>query len=277
MTHEPAVKQTPAWRLEDIDLGAVDLEAARADEALVLLLAAASFVESAAHVYAANLVRHFEAHPGVARWLVEQWEPEELQHGRALRAYVELVWPDYRWERAYEAFFAEYRALCGPQALEPRPALELAARCVVETGTATLYRAIARQAREPVLRALAEHISRDEVGHYRHFYRYFREQQAAERNSRLRVLRVLLDRVLEERVEDAECGLRHAFAERRRGHEPDHKGLAEASARIRKLVRSAYPYEMAARMLLRPLALPAAVRAVIKPPLVLGARWLILG
>lgn len=265
------------WHFEDIDLSTVDAAAARADEALVLLLAAASFVESASHVYAANLVSHFAAAPRVASWLAQHWEPEELQHGRALRGYVERVWPEYDWQRAYDGFFADYRRLCTPEALEPRRSLELAARCVVETGTATLYRAIARQAREPVLRALAERIGRDEIGHYRHFLRHFREHQAHERNSRLRVLRTLLDRVLEERVEDAECGLRHAYAERHRGQRLERAQLRAMNARIRTLVRAAYPYEMAVRMLLHPLALPAGLRALLKPPLVLGARWLILG
>lgn len=265
------------WRLEDIDLRRVEAAAASEDEPLLLLLAASSFVESASHVYARNLAEHFGADPEVSAWLAQHWEPEELQHGRALRAYVAAVWPDYDWDRAYAAFFDDYSALCTPEALEPVRGLELLARCVVETGTSTLYRAVSRSAREPVLRALADRISRDEVSHYRHFYRYFRSYQRTERNSRLRRLRVIVHRLLEEKLEDAECGLRHAIAERYRRAEPDPGRLRAFTTRIRRLVRDAYPYNMGAGLLLKPLALSPRVTSLVRGPLVLGARWLILG
>jgi rubrerythrin len=264
------------WRFEDLDLRSVDAAAVRDDEPLLLLLAAASFVESASHLYAGNLVEHFRPDDRVASWLGEHWEPEELQHGRALRAYVERVWPGYDWERAYRAFFEEYRALCAPEALEPLRGLELVSRCVVETGTATLYRAIARSAREPTLRALAGRISRDEIGHYRHFYRYFRSYQRAERSSRPRIAAAMVRRLLMERHEDAECGLRHAAAERYRGQRPDPARLRAITVRIRALVRGAYPYEMGAALLLKPLALSARLIRLIRPPLIVGARWFIL-
>ncbi len=50
----------------------------------------------------------------------------------------------------------------------------MTARCVVETGTATYYRAMARSTDEPVLQDLATRIATDEVNHYKHFYRFFR-------------------------------------------------------------------------------------------------------
>ncbi len=277
MTASPLPHGALPWHLEDIDLRHADAKAVRDDEPLLLLLAASSFVESASHLYAGNLVEHFGADAEVSAWLAQHWEPEELQHGRALRAYVARVWPDYDWERAYAAFFGEYSALCTPEELQPVRGLELVARCVVETGTATLYQTISRHARDPVLRALTKRISRDEIGHYRHFYRYFRTYQRTERNSRLRALRTIVRRVLDERVEDAECGLRHAIAERYRESAPDPARLGAMTVRIRALVRDAYPYEMAARMLLKPLALPALLGDIIRPPLILAARWLILG
>ncbi len=265
------------WRVEDIDFRAIDAAAAREDEPLLLLVAACSFVESAAHVYAGNLIGHFAADARISAWLARHWEPEELQHGRALRAYVERVWPDYDWPRAYAAFFADYGRLCTPEDLEPVRSLELVARCVVETGTATLYRAISRSAREPTLRALAARISRDEIGHYRHFHRAFRRYQRGERSSRPRVLRAIVHRLLDERREDAECGLRHAVAERYRDAGPDPARLRAVTARIRTLVRDAFPYQMGAGLLLKPLRLPARLARLVRPPLVLAARWVVLG
>jgi hypothetical protein len=44
----------------------------------------------------------------VTAWLSQEWEPEELRHGAALRRYVETAWPEFDWNAAYRAFFAEY-------------------------------------------------------------------------------------------------------------------------------------------------------------------------
>ena len=61
---------------------------------------------------------HYAAYPEVAEWLQQHWEPEELQHGRALRRYVEAVWPEFDWPAAYDSFFAEYSRLCTTEELE---------------------------------------------------------------------------------------------------------------------------------------------------------------
>ena len=45
-------------------------------------------------------------------------------------------------------------------------------RCVVETGTTTMYRAIYDYVRQPVLRQMIGNIA-DESAHYAHFRRYF--------------------------------------------------------------------------------------------------------
>ncbi len=44
------------WRIEDIDLSRIDREAAAADEDLLLLLCASSFIESGSDLYTANSV-----------------------------------------------------------------------------------------------------------------------------------------------------------------------------------------------------------------------------
>ena len=67
-------------------------------------------------------------------WLSGQWEPEELRHGAALKRYVQTAWPEFDWNAAYRGFFEEYSRCCGIEAFAGTRALELAARCVVETG-----------------------------------------------------------------------------------------------------------------------------------------------
>jgi hypothetical protein len=266
-----------SWRIEDIDFDSVDTRHVDYGEPLVLLLAGSSFVEAASHVYTRNLVEHFAGDAEVSDWLVQYWEPQELQHGRALRSYVAKIWPDFDWERGYERFLRDYSRLCSQEELETVRGLELVARCVVETGTATLYRAIHGLARDPVLRLIATNISSDETRHYKYFYRYFKKYQAKQHNARTAILGALVRRTVKLRQEDADYGLRHAFLERYRERAFDAAMLHEKKSQITAMVRRNYPFDMGYKMLLKPLALPAVVRACVRYPVVLAARRFVLG
>jgi hypothetical protein len=244
------------WRLEDIDLTVIDPVVAQESEMLLLLLVASSFVESGTRLYASNLAAHFQGNQEVASWLAARWEPEELQHGRALRAYVTRVWPSFDWDRAFAGFIRAYQPLCTMGKLESRGGLEMAARCVVETGTTALYRAIHDRAREPVLRTLLGHISADEVDHYKHFYRYFRSYQHEDRSSRASVFGALIRRSAEIGREDTDIGLRHAHAERCLDSANTPSTFDEVRGAVRSLLRASVPLELAASMWLRPLQLP---------------------
>ncbi len=151
----PADPSTLPWQIEKIDLSRIQLDRIRDNQTLFYLLTASSFIESGADLYTSNLVDYFASDPEVSAWLAQHWEHEELQHGRALRMYVQYVWPDFAWEDAFESFLQEYGKLCTAEELEPTLAQELAARCVVETGTSSLYRAINACTDEPVLREIA--------------------------------------------------------------------------------------------------------------------------
>jgi len=70
------------WSLDDIPLHCVDATRVRSNAELFLLLAGASFVETASDLYTRNLVEQFRDDPEVSSWLTGQWEPQELQHGR---------------------------------------------------------------------------------------------------------------------------------------------------------------------------------------------------
>src|SRR6266478_7565579 len=149
MTSEKA--SNDYWSLDDIAIDRIEIDCVRWQEELFLLLAGASFVETGSDLYTRNLVERFRGDAEVSSWLTKHWEPEELQHGRALRAYVNRVWPEFDWQAAFTAFLADYSRSCTAEELERTHYLEMAARCVVEMGTATYYRAIRDISDEPVL------------------------------------------------------------------------------------------------------------------------------
>ncbi|WP_334158371.1 ferritin-like domain-containing protein [Oryzomicrobium sp.] len=256
------------WTLDNIPLQDVDLARVRDREDLFYLVAAASFIEIAAELYTANLVQTFADDAEVRGWLEAHWQVEEVRHGRALRAYVNHVWPDFDWPRAYAAFYADYSQHCTVEEFEPTHGLEMVARCVVETGTSTYYQALAAQTDEPVLAGIAARIRAEEIGHYKHFYRYFRKFSARQPTGRLAVLGALRRRLVEARQDDAECALRHVFAVRDGSADPAR--LHALRARLVRQMKQQYPVTMAARMLLKPLDLPSGVARVVEGPV---ARW----
>jgi len=262
-----AVATAMPWRLEDIDLSRIDPSLVESDEALFFLLCSASFIESGSDLYTRNLIEYYQDDPDVAGWLGSRWEPEELQHGRALRAYIEHVWPDFDWQSAFDSFFSEYSQRCTLEEFEPTKALELAARCVVEMGTASLYRSLAAYAPEPVLREITTHIRTDEVRHYKYFYLYFNRYNAQEGNGRMKVLRALVRRLLEIRNDDAECSIRHVFNHRHPGQANDKAAIDRIHAACRRLVQRNVSPDMSVKMFLKPLNLPPRMQHGLEAPL----------
>jgi hypothetical protein len=256
------------WSVSEIDYRSIDVAKVRDNRTLFYLLAAASFIESGSDTYAGNLAEYYADVPEAARWLSRHWESEELQHGRALRRYVEHVWPEFDWERGYRRFFEEYRATCSIDKFERSPALEMAARCVVETGTATYYRALEQASDEPVLRDLTRRIANDEVRHYKHFFRYFNSLHNRERLGRHKVMGALARRLLEIKNEDAEIALRNVLRIERGCEDVPEDDVRALNSRCSAVVRRYLPLEMTVRMLLRPLHLHARVERLVRPPIV---------
>ncbi|HKE42952.1 MAG TPA: ferritin-like domain-containing protein [Steroidobacteraceae bacterium] len=252
------------WRLEDVDFGRLDASLVRDDERLFYLLASASFVESGASLYTRNLIDYYRDDSDACAWLSNHWEAEELQHGRALRTYVQAAWPDFDWHGGYARFMVDYGALCSMDELEPTHALELAARCVVETGTATYYRMLCQAAREPVLHQILDHIRRDEVRHFKHFYRFFLAHRAAEKTSRTRIAAALLKRGLESTDEDGFCAFRHTYETRYPKRLNVKRAYRAFRREVHRLALQHYPHRMAAEMFLTPLGLgPRTRRSVV--------------
>jgi hypothetical protein len=258
----------------DLDLTRIERGLVRDDRFTYYLVAGASFIETAADLYTNNLVHHFPD-PLTREWLAKRWQPEELQHGRALRAYLEAVWPGLDWEQGYAGFFDEYSKLCTMDQLEDSRTLEMAARCMVETGTATFYTALHACAREPVLKQLTGLIRRDEVRHYNYFRSFYQTYQAEERVGRLSVLRALYRRFAEAEQEDAYVGFKHAWLILHPGQPFRDEHFAAFMQEVRERLRPHYPYRMAVRMVLQPLELNRTVQKIAEPWLIRGARRLV--
>ena len=249
----------PLWRVGEIDFARADSRH-RFDTTLFYVLTGASFVESGSELYTRNLLTYYRDVPQISDWLNNVWEPEELQHGAALRAYVQAVWPEFDWDQAYRRFLAEYSQAASPEAFEATPHLELAARCMIETGTATLYRMMHEYAQEPVLREVLAHIRDDEVNHYKHFLQYFRSSQG--REGRLRIAWAIGRRVRESRADDAWIAFRHAFEVRNPGRTCRRSDFDQWQSAVQAIMRRTFPFRMAADMLIAPLALPALTRRI---------------
>ena len=238
-----------SWSVEDIPYHGLVHDRVQGDHRLFYILASASFIESASNIYTGNLVQFFHDDDEIVDWLKRHWEPEELQHGAALQRYVRTAWPDFDWEAAYRTFLGEYMPLCAVERLAATRALEMAARCVVETGTASFYRMLSGLTEEPVLKDLAARISADEVRHYKHFYRWFRRYRALERPSRLAVLRL-----------NPGAAFRMSDYETYRGD-------------LLKLAQQHMPHDMAIKMLLKPLELNATLGRAVVPAATSASRF----
>jgi len=267
------------WRLQDIDFSAVSREAIEGDEQLFYLVTGASFVEILADLYTSNLGQRYADDAAASAWLSEHWRSEEVQHGDALKAYARAAWPDFDWDRAYAGFAAEYGAMCTMEQLEHYRGLEMAARCVVEIGTATLYNSLERSTREPVLRDLAARIKQDEVRHYKQFQKLYRQYRDSEGLGFWAVARAVFKRIAEARGEDANIAFKHAYLGRHPG-----AGSEEITAAWRAFNRSLgpwarnyYPYRMAVSMFLALLPMPEFLRRGMKWPLEGVARLVMFG
>ncbi|HWK43115.1 MAG TPA: ferritin-like domain-containing protein [Stellaceae bacterium] len=236
------------------------------------VIASASFIEITSDLYTQNLVDFFADDEEVGGWLDQVWQPEELRHGAVLRSYVRETWPSFDWEAAYRSFFAEYSLFCSVDALMPTRALQLAALCVVETGTASFYRMMVSATADPALARIAAGISADEVGHYKAFYRHFRRYRALEQPPQSQVLRALLKRAGEVDAADAFYAFKHVRLANSSSGEFDRRDYAAFRNACRKLAKRHFPTEMAMKMFLKPLDLGAMTGRLALPPLTWATR-----
>jgi len=265
----------PRWSFEDMAYDRIDRSLIVGEQDWFYLVAASSFVEILSDLYARNLGEYYAGDDEACAWLSQKWEPEEMQHGRALRQYVETVWPAFDWHQGFEGFRADYSPYCQTNLLGPTRTLEMAARCVVETGTSSFYAMIRDASPEPVLACIAGHIHDDEIGHYKGFYHFFKDYQTRERASRWQIGREIWRRVAEVDSEDAFLAVRNVALVHNPGRGFTREDFQIFRHRIRGWMRLHYPFPSAAKMLLKPLALPASVQKWAVPLLVRGVRRLV--
>jgi len=265
------------WSLEEIPYHKIPVEQIRPNRHLFHLITSASFVEITSDLYTRNLVEFFSDDAEVVRWLQEEWEPEELQHGAALRRYVETIWPEFDWATAYEKYFGEYSPHCGVAKFAPTRSLELAGRCVVETGTASFYRMLEAFSPEPVLQEIVHNISLDEVRHYKYFYQYFKKYAEIDKTSPIDVFSILWSRTTEINSQDAFFAFKHAYlganGPEARFQNKDYGLFREG---VRKVARQHFPHEMAIKMLLKPLGLGKRTSQVVLPIATFATRHLLI-
>jgi hypothetical protein len=272
----PSNTDGASWSIDDIPFGALAHEQVRDDQRLFYILASASFIEITSDLYARNLIEFFHRDGDVVEWLRQGWEKEELRHGVALKRYVQTAWPDFDWEAAYRSFLPDFAQFCTVEQLADTPALEMAARCVVETGTAAFYRMLSELSREPVLKQLAANICADEVRHYKHFYRHFLRYRAIERPGRTAVLRTIWNRTVEIEAEDALYAFRALYRARNPNTEFRQKDYEDYRNGVLQLSRCHFPRRMAIKMLLKPLDLNGAVGGLALATATSAAHFLLL-
>jgi hypothetical protein len=243
------------WTLDSIDWPTLRCAAVADNEALFYLIASASFVEATTDLYTQNLLDYFAGDAEITEWLKVHWLPEELQHGQALRRYVQLAWPDFDWDAAYRKFLPEYAAQCADDGLEPTRTREMASRCIVEMGTASYYRTLSRMTDEPVLTTLAGLISDDEVSHYKHFYRYLRKYRVREGERRPGIMRALWNRLRMIDGADSRIAMRHIYLSRYPDRPFDERVFRQLRHGSRAMIQPHFPHRMCMQMLLKPLGL----------------------
>jgi hypothetical protein len=264
------------WSIDDIPYHTLNREQVKDSSLLLYIVATAAFVEITSDVYTRNLAEFFQDDAEVVDWLQNAWENEELQHGGALKRYVETAWPDFGWDGAYRGFLAEFLRFCSVDQLAQTRALEMAARCVVETGTAAFYRALAEMSPEPVLRTIAAAISADEVRHYKYFYRFFLRYREREQPSRTAVARTLWARIGEVDAEDAFYAFKHVYLAWNPDAEFREGDYAAFRAQLRPLAVRHFPHRMASKMLLKPLGLSAPLGRLVVPAVASASRLMFL-
>ncbi len=250
------------------DLGEIDRNI------VFYIVVSASFVEITSDLYTRNLSDFFRDDEDIVGWIGDVWQREELGHGALLRSYVHATWPDFDWNAAYQRFFDDFSPECAPTAMAASPGQELVALCVVETGTAGLYRMLAEATPEPGLSRIATGIANQEIGHYKQFLRHFSRYRTREEMSVAAILRAVWTQLTAIDGVDAYFAFKHVYLSRNPGVELTPSAYKAFRKGCRKLSRRHFPHRMAVRMLLRLLPLSAFSERMIVAPLALITRLL---
>jgi len=166
------------WTPDDIAWTVFD--PTRLTPGLLAVVKAASLVERNAGDYTAYLANIFRDDADFVATAV-QWRAEEVQHGDVLGRYAEMADPAFDFAGCFKRFTDGYKIpIDRDTSVRGSRSGELLARCIVETGTSSLYSALRDATDEPVLKTICHRIAGDEFRHYKTFYRRLKAYVAQE-------------------------------------------------------------------------------------------------
>ncbi len=186
----------PHWNMDEIDYTKIDRSKITPD--LVKVVKAAALVEYNAVAYSSYLERVFADDPAFQE-MSRCWATEEVQHGKSLGKWAEIVDPAWKLEDAMARFREGYKIehINNDTSVRGSRAGEMIARCMVETGTSSYYSAIGMSTEEPVLKEICAKIAGDEFRHYKLFYDTLNRYLKIENMGRIQRLKVALSRIAE--------------------------------------------------------------------------------
>jgi hypothetical protein len=225
------VKPVKHWTLDDVPWDSFDPSKVEPDQLALAKAAAMVEYNSADYVtYLKNVFRDDDAFVQAA----EEWGLEERQHGQALGRWSALADPSFEFEPRFADFRKGFRPdVDATESIRGSRAGELVARCMVEVGTSSYYRALGDATEEPALKAICRYIAGDELRHYKLFYDHLKRFLEQDRIGTLQRLRLALGRIME--TEDDE--LAYAFYAANNQGEP-----YDRERNTRAYMRRAYQY-----------------------------------
>ncbi len=183
------------WTSDDIPWKAFN--ASKLDADILLLIKAASLVERNAGDCTRYLKVVFRDEPAFLA-VADSWEADEVQHGEILGRYAHMADPDFDFPSRFRRFVEGYHIPEeGGQSVRGSLTGELIARCIVETGTSSMYSALRDATDEPVLKEICHRIAGDEFRHYKMFYALMRELKEREGVHVFRRLMIAVGRIRE--------------------------------------------------------------------------------
>ncbi len=260
------------WNYEqDIDYWDIQRKNVENDEFLFYLVTFASFIEIASDTYSKTLSVYFANNEDneISSWLNDEWENEEIQHGNALKKYVQTIWPNFDWKGAYGKFSNDYLPLCTVDNLQQSKAKEMLARMIIETGTSTFYKAMeayANDIQEPVLQKIAHLIHKDEIQHYGHFSRHFTKYNKEEKNTRTKLIKVIYQRLIKVDSEDIFLAYRAIYYTLNNGAFQQ-EAYKDYKSDFSRYAKKYYPFSTAIKMILQPLNLSKSIESSMIPPI----------
>ncbi len=185
----------PRWNADTIPWH--EFDASKLSPDILMVVKAAAMTERNAPDYTRHLKSLFKDNPTYYR-LLDDWEAEEVQHGEMLGRYAEMADPNFKFRERFARFVEGYKVpAVENESLRGSMTGELLARCIVETGTSSMYSALRDATDEPVLKEICHRIAGDEFRHYRWFYDGVQAYLPQEKVSLLRRIMVAVGRIQE--------------------------------------------------------------------------------